>query len=144
MTSTIVCHPLNAEDAAPHNGRMARKARPHPKPTRRPTFIRAWRKDRGLSLVQLADRLQTELEIEIDPSQLSRIERGESPYSQDNLEALAAVLRCEPADLLMREPKKPDATEMFHSIWDRVPPLAKKQALVVLEAFAAAKTGTDD
>ena len=116
---------------------MPRKARPHPKPARRPTFIRAWRKHRGLTLAQLADRLLTELEIDISEGQLSRIERGETPYSQDILEALAAVLRCEPADLIMRDPTQADA---IWSLLETLKPTDRKVAIAMLTAL---KTGTD-
>ena len=75
---------------------MSKTARPHPKPARRPTYIRVWRKHRGLTLAQLADRLQTELEVAISEGQISRIERGETPYSQDILEAFAAALAVAP------------------------------------------------
>ncbi len=117
---------------------MSRKVRPHPKPARRPTFIRAWRKHRALTLAQLADRLKTELEIDISEGQLSRIERGETPYSQDILEALATVLRCEPADLIMRDPTQSDA------IWTLIEtskPTARQAAIVLLTTLKG--TGTD-
>lgn len=116
---------------------MPRKARPHPKPARRPTFIRAWRKHRGLTLGQLADRLKVELEVDISEGQLSRIERGETPYSQDILEAVAQVLRCEPADLIMRDPTQPDA---IWSLIDTLQPVERAQALAVIEALT--RTGT--
>ena len=118
---------------------MPRKARPHPKPGRRPTFIRAWRKHRELTLAQLADRLVTELEIEISEGQLSRIERGETPYSQDILEALAAVLRCEPADLIMRDPTQADG---IWSLLDTLKPVERRQAVEAI--LALRRTGTAD
>jgi transcriptional regulator with XRE-family HTH domain len=117
---------------------MPRKARPHPKPARRPTFIRAWRNHRGLTLAQLADRLSVELELEISEGQLSRIERAEAPYSQDILEALAHALRCEPADLIMRDPTQPDA---IWSLIDTLQPGERAQAIAVIKALH--RTGTD-
>jgi transcriptional regulator with XRE-family HTH domain len=117
---------------------MPRKARPHPKPARRPTFIRAWRKHRDLTLAQLADRLQVELELDISEGQLSRIERGETPYSQDILEAVAQALRCEPADLIMRDPTQPDA---IWSLIDTLQPIERDQAIAVIKALR--RTGTD-
>jgi transcriptional regulator with XRE-family HTH domain len=117
---------------------MPRKARPHPKPARRPTYIRAWRKHRELTLAQLADRLSVELEIEISEGQLSRIERGETPYSQDILEAVAQVLRCEPADLIMRDPTQPDA---IWSLIDTLKPVERAQAVEIIKALR--RTGTD-
>lgn len=118
---------------------MPRKARPHPKPARRPTFIRAWRKHRELTLAQLADRLRVELEVDISEGQLSRIERGETPYSQDILEAIAQVLRCEPADLIVRDPTQADA---LWSLIDALKPIERAQAVAVIQALQ--RTGTDD
>src|ERR1700744_4307495 len=117
---------------------MPRKARPHPKPARRPTFIRAWRKHRDLTLAQVADRLQVELEVDISEGQLSRIERGETPYSQDILEAVAQILRCEPADLIMRDPTQPDA---IWSLIDTLKPAERQKAIAVLKALQ--RTGTE-
>jgi len=118
---------------------MPRKARPHPKPGRRATYIRAWRKHRELTLAQLAERLRVELEMDISEGQLSRIERGETPYSQDVLEALAQVLRCEPADLIMRDPSQPDA---IWSLIDGLKPIERAQAIAVIQALQ--RTGTGD
>lgn len=117
---------------------MPRQARPHPKPARRPTYIKAWRKHRDLTLEKLAERLKVELEIEISQGQLSRIERGETPYNQDILEALAAAMRCEPADLIMRDPAKADA---LWTLLDGLKPVQREQAIAVIQALQ--RTGTD-
>lgn len=42
--------------------------------------------------------------IGLDTAQVSRIERGESPYTQDTLEAFAVALDVQPADLLASDP----------------------------------------
>jgi transcriptional regulator with XRE-family HTH domain len=117
---------------------MTKTPRPHPKPTRRPTYIRAWRKHRGLTLAQLADRLATELEVRISEGQLSRIERGQTPYSQDILEAIAVALRCGPATLLVRDPAVPDA---LWSLWDTLKPVERLQAVELIKTLK--RTGTD-
>lgn len=134
MTSNIASHALKCRGDLAHNGGMSRKARPK-KPERRPTFIRAWRKERGLTLVQLSDRLLHLHEMEMSDGQLSRIERGEQPYSQDLLEAVADVLNCAPADLLMRDPSKPDG---IWSIWDTLKPVEQAQAVEVIKALKRA------
>ncbi|MCR5875135.1 helix-turn-helix domain-containing protein [Phenylobacterium sp. J426] len=41
---------------------------------------------------------------EISPGQLSRVENGNQPYTQDLLEAAAVVLQCGPEDIIMRDP----------------------------------------
>lgn len=72
------------------------------------TYIREWRQHRGLSLRQLAARL--EYEPGGDPAlshvSIGRIERGEQPYSQGTLEMLASALGVEPADLLSVHPER--------------------------------------
>jgi transcriptional regulator with XRE-family HTH domain len=75
----------------------------HPKKPRRRTFLKQWREKAGLNQEQAADR------IGLTQSQLSRIERGDSPYNQDFLERAAEAYQCDPADLLMRDPSKKDA-----------------------------------
>jgi transcriptional regulator with XRE-family HTH domain len=67
-------------------------------------FIREWRKHRGLTLEQLADRIGT------THASLCRIERGRQPHTQGLFEAIAEALRVEPADLLTRDPSDPEVT----------------------------------
>ena len=62
-------------------------------------FIREWRQFRGLTLEQLAER------IDVTHGALSQLERGIINYTQPTLEALAFALQCEPADLIMRDPR---------------------------------------
>ena len=81
----------------------------------------------------LADR------IGISRVMVSKIERGLNPYSQAFLEAAAIALLCEPADLLVRDPSKPDA---IWSVWDSIPPADKPRAIAILKTFAGTKTGT--
>lgn len=94
---------------------------------RRRIFVREWRKARGYTLVQLAERLH------MTQPALSRIERGVRPYNQDFLEACAEVLQTDPASLLMRNPAEPD---FMWSLWDRIPEARRDQASKVLETFA--------
>lgn len=94
---------------------------------RLPTFIRAWRKFRGLTLERLAER------VEMTAGNLSQIERGETAYTQNTLEALAEALRCAPADLLMRDPRISDSP---WSIWEALKPEKRRQAIKLLKALA--------
>jgi transcriptional regulator with XRE-family HTH domain len=66
---------------------------------RQPHYIKEWRKHRGLTQEQLAER------IGIARSYLTKIERGSRRYDQPFLEAAADALRCEPGDLIMRDPR---------------------------------------
>lgn len=89
-------------------------------------FIKEWRAHRGLTQQQMADR------IGIDKSYLSKIENGKKRYDQPFLEAAAEVLRCEPADLIMRDPS---ATEAIWSIWEQLTPQAKDQVVQIAKTF---------
>ncbi|RRN62792.1 helix-turn-helix domain-containing protein [Caulobacter sp. 602-1] len=92
------------------------------------TFIRAWRKHRGMNLEQAIERLELEVGYPYSVAQLSRVERGETGYSQDVLEALAIIYRCEPADLIMRDPAAGDA---IWSIWDQLQPVQRIQLVEI-------------
>lgn len=62
-----------------------------------------------MSQEKLVERLAVETGYEVSPGQLSRIESGKQPYTQDFLEAAASVLSCEPSDLIVRDPNIADA-----------------------------------
>src|ERR1700730_8538503 len=89
---------------------------------RRRTHIRQWREQRGLTQEQLAHRL------DMSKAQLSRIETGQQPYTQDFLEACAEALMTDPASLIMRDPSDPEA---IWSIWDQAKPGEKLQIIEV-------------
>lgn len=90
-------------------------------------FLREWRTHRGLTQERLAERLGT------SKGHISDLEVGRRRYNQDQLEALAAALDCEPADLLIRNPAN---SEAVWSIWERVPPTKRDDALKILAALA--------
>jgi transcriptional regulator with XRE-family HTH domain len=89
-------------------------------------FIREWRKHRGLTLEQLAER------IGMTHQNLGKIERGKVPYNQVLLELLADVLRCEPVDLIIRDPSAPEA---IWSIWEQLEPQARRQVSEIAQTF---------
>tara|TARA_B110000467_G_C17822221_1_gene215571 strand:+ start:78 stop:407 length:330 start_codon:yes stop_codon:yes gene_type:complete len=90
-------------------------------------FIKEWREYRGLTQERLADRL------DITKGALSNIENGKSGYTEPMLKALAYALRCEPPDLIMRDPLKEDA---IWSIWEKVPPSEREQVISIIKTFA--------
>jgi transcriptional regulator with XRE-family HTH domain len=99
--------------------------------TRQPHYIKEWRKHRGLTQEQLAER------IGIARSYLTKIERGTRRYDQPFLEAAADALRCDPGDIITRNPTDP---ESIWSIWDTLTPLERQQAVAVIRAIRG--TGT--
>lgn len=81
-------------------------------------FLREWRKHRGKTLEQIADALH------MTHGNLSKIERGLVPYTQDLLERLAELYRCDVPDLIMRDPSDPQG---IWSVWDNAKPGDKKK-----------------
>lgn len=96
-------------------------------------YIRQWRKHRGLTLEQLAER------IGMTHQNLGKIERGKVAYTQPLLENLADALRCEPADLIVRDPSAPEG---LWSIYDQLTPVQREQGMDLLKVIAGRKTGT--
>jgi transcriptional regulator with XRE-family HTH domain len=99
---------------------------------RHKTFLRQWRKHRDKTLEAVSDHLH------MSHSQLSRIERGEQPYSQDLLEALSVVLRSSPPALLNVDPGREDG---IMSIWDTLSPPQRVQLVEIGKTLK--RTGTD-
>lgn len=64
----------------------------------KPAHIRAWRKKRGMTMVELAAKAG------MDQGHLSKLERGLLQYTQQNLESLATALRVTPSILLEAGP----------------------------------------
>ncbi len=74
---------------------------------------------------------------------ISRIESGETPYTQDTLEQLAEAMGTDPASLLMRNPKDGDA------IWSILENATQGQRQIITDIARTitktiAKTGTGD
>jgi transcriptional regulator with XRE-family HTH domain len=97
----------------------------------RRTFIRQWRQHRGLTLEKLAGRM------DMTPSHMSMLERGQRGYTQDTLEAVATALQTDVASLLMRDPADPDA---IWSIWDQAKPSQRKQIMEIARTLVKIAT----
>jgi transcriptional regulator with XRE-family HTH domain len=97
-------------------------------------YIKEWRKHRGLTQEQLAER------IGMARSYLALIESGRRRYDQPFLEHAAEALQCSPADLIMRNPTDPDG---LWSIYDTLSAPERKQAVQLLRVLAGGKTGTE-
>ena len=105
---------------------------PHPKPKKPRHLIRQWRKYRGYSQERLAEI------VGVTDGAISQLERGDTNYTQQMLEALAVALMCEPADLIMRNPTD---SENIWSLWDKATPGQRRAIVAVAESLI--RTGTE-
>lgn len=113
---------------------MAKKVTHNLKPERPTHFIRAWRKYRGLTQEQLAER------IEMTSGAISQLENGIINYTQPTLEAIAYALNCEPGDLLSRDPRIDDAVSDLRSILASASTLEQKRAIRILRELLGSGT----
>jgi transcriptional regulator with XRE-family HTH domain len=95
-------------------------------------FLREWRKHRQLTQDQLAER------IGISKPYLSQLENGKRQYTQELLEHFAAELRCEAADLIIRDPSDPEG---IWSIWDQLKPVERSQVVEIAKTLKRTGTG---
>lgn len=76
----------------------------------KPTFIRQWRDYRGLTLEQLGGK------VDLTPSYLSMLERGQRGYAQETLELIAHHLQTDAGSLIQVNPEE---TNQIWSIWHK-------------------------
>lgn len=107
---------------------MDRIAQLKPETRFKPPFIREWRKLKGYSLEYVASN------VPMDKGNLSKVERGHLPYSQEMLERLADILGTEPGNLISRDPTKEGRV---YAMVQRLSPDQMEQAERVLAALFA-------
>jgi transcriptional regulator with XRE-family HTH domain len=103
----------------------------------RKTYIKEWRQKRGLSLRRLADRLEQTPggELLVSHTSIGRIEKGQQPYSQPILEAIAAALGVTASMLLEVNPEKDGDVIDITLRLNKAPPEVRRQAINILEAL---------
>jgi len=99
----------------PHNNQMQSSKR-----RRRRLFLRQWREYRQLSQDALASRIGKTQGL------ISQLENSKVNYTGDLLEALAKALKCEPADLITRDPLDPQAP---WALWESLRPTERKRVI---------------
>ena len=98
------------------------------------SYLKQWRKHRGLTQAQVVDRLSA-LDDPLVPkteASLSRYENGRQPYNQRILEALADVYQTEPDHLIGRDPTKEGE---IIDLWQRMTLEQRNRARAVIEAL---------
>lgn len=91
-----------------------------------PSYLRQWRLHADRSLESVAAKMG------ITHGQLSRIERGLSPYSQNILEIAAIEYKCTVQDILTRAP---DEADSVFSMWGKLDDGQRRQAQRLFEAL---------
>lgn len=99
---------------------------------RRPIFLRQWRIYRNLTQEQLAER--TGLTV----GTISNLEAGKVGYSDESLNALADGLSCDPGQILMVDPTKPNA---IWSIWESAKEGEKQKIVEVAKVITGRRAG---
>ena len=90
------------------------------------TFIKQWRIHRGLTQVQLAEKMG------ISRSYFTMIEQGARRYDQTFLEKAAVVLGCTPADLIAR---KPEIKQRLNAVIDSMTDENRQRLEAAIRAF---------
>lgn len=98
-------------------------------------YIKEWRQARGLSLRRLADRLETTAGGEplLSYASLGRIERGEQPFTEETIQAIADALNVTRMALLEMHPER-EATLI--ELFKRLPEAEQEHARRYLETLA--------
>lgn len=126
-SSAIVCRGLHdAARSVRHHLEMVRKQHAR-------WFLREWRKHRGLTQDQLAERAS------LSKPFISQLERGERQYTQEVLERLAGVLQTDAPSLIMRDPTDPEG---IWSVWDDLSVPQRRQGVELLRVIKGTKTAT--
>ena len=106
-----------------------------PERTRGRTFLKEWRVYRDLTQEEAAAR------VDIDRTTLGRIEKGALPYNQDFLEKAAEAYGCEPEDLIMIDPLRPDPPKLVYDALKHASPSRQQEVWRMIEALL--KSGTN-
>jgi transcriptional regulator with XRE-family HTH domain len=93
--------------------------------------LRGWRKFRGLTQEQVAERTG------IDQSTVGRIETGNLPYNEETLGRFAFAYGVDIADLFT-DPMKPDAPKLAYDRLRAAPKEIQDRALAVIDALLKA------
>lgn len=113
-------------------GRRVHPRRMALKPSGPNHFLRAWRKHRGYTLENVAER------IGMSHQNLGKVERGRVPYTETLLDLLADVYMTDKASLIVRDPTDPDG---LWSIYDALTAPERRQVVEIAKTIK--RTGTD-
>ena len=96
-------------------------------------FFKEWRQHRGYTQEELGEM------VGVTGPAVSQLENGKQGFTDSTLEAYAEALKCNPGDLLMRNPLDKNAP---WTIWEGLKPAQRQQAIGYMASLRD-QTGTD-
>lgn len=104
-------------------------------------FFKQWRKYRGYTLEQVADRLafMDDPGVPTTAASISRLETGKQSYTERSLDALAAIYECDPGDLISVNPYKRDELDEMTAQMRGKSDIERARAARLLRALDAAE-----
>ncbi|MCJ8334639.1 MAG: helix-turn-helix transcriptional regulator [Epibacterium sp.] len=90
-------------------------------------YLREWRDFRGLTLEQAAERSQLSVSV------LSRLETRKRKYNEEHLVGLAEAYRCEPWELLGKDPESYSGD--VYKLMMQIPEKDRSRAIQALRLF---------
>ena len=76
-------------------------------------YMYEWRKHVGATQQELADAMG------LQKGYVSELENGKKRYNQDHLESMARFFKCEPGDILAKNPLGQDSEAEIIDLWKR-------------------------
>jgi transcriptional regulator with XRE-family HTH domain len=95
-------------------------------------YLKEWRKHRGYTQDRLAEMTG------LSKPYVSQLETGKRQYTQELLELFADALRCDPPDLIIRDPSDPSG---IWSIWEQLQPTERNQVVEIAKTIKRTGTG---
>ena len=96
-----------------------------------PTFIRRWRKFRGINQARLGELTG------VTGSSISQLERGLQGFTDKSLARLAEALQCDPVDLLGWDPYQKDSFWPLFRAAESLQGAERERAYMIIAAAVA-------
>lgn len=108
-------------------------------------LFKQWRKYRGFTLEQVADRLAflNDPGVPQTVASLSRLENDKQPYAQRVVEALAHVYDCEPEELIGVDPFERDELDELMAAMKGKSEIERARIARIIRALNVADSGED-
>lgn len=92
-----------------------------PKRIRQRHFLKEWRRLKKFTTAEMAEALL------VERTTYERMEKGQTPYSQDHIENAAIKLGCTPGEVLLRNPNEHTAFWTLYDAIKNAPPAVQQR-----------------